>query len=214
MTDRIIMTYDDGPDPRHTSAVLDALQRHGATATFFLLMGRVRRDPGIVYDIVAAGHEVALHGLDHRRLTEMRPHAVWRRTRAGKEELEDMLGRRVGRFRPPYGKHRAVDLMSIRSLGLDVTLWGPSLLDWREATHAERMTAAMRNAGPGAIVLAHDGFAGPLDRALDGPPPDIDRGKLSGEVLSRYADEGWKAVSLSSAEESGGCPVRSVLRRV
>ncbi|MDX6474700.1 MAG: hypothetical protein QOH95_211, partial [Gaiellaceae bacterium] len=60
--DRVALTFDDGPHPEGTPAVLDTLARHGASATFFLVGEQVARDPSLAREIVDAGHEVAAHG--------------------------------------------------------------------------------------------------------------------------------------------------------
>src|SRR4051812_4444117 len=60
------LTFDDGPHPRATPAVLELLAERGATATFFVVGEQVRRTGTLVDDIVAAGHCIALHGDRHR----------------------------------------------------------------------------------------------------------------------------------------------------
>src|ERR1700743_2447553 len=81
--DLAVLTYDDGPQPGGTDRVLAALADAGSTATFFILVGRARRHPGLLADVVAAGHEIALHGVDHVRLTTLSPGVVRKRTRDG-----------------------------------------------------------------------------------------------------------------------------------
>ena len=101
---RVVLTFDDGPEPGGTDRVLTALADAGATATFFVLVGRVRRHRALFDEIVAAGHEVGLHGMDHRPLPELPPGEVAEAMRAGKAELEDAAGRAVRWHRPPYGR--------------------------------------------------------------------------------------------------------------
>ena len=71
------------------------------TPTFFVLVPRARRQRGLLGEIVAAGHEIALHGIDHRPLTQFSPADVRRRTEDGRAELEDLIGMTVRWFRPP-----------------------------------------------------------------------------------------------------------------
>ena len=80
----VVLTYDDGPDPVGTPAVLTALADFDATATFFVLVHRVRGYPALLDEIMAAGHEIALHGHDHTRLTTLTPTEAGARTRATK----------------------------------------------------------------------------------------------------------------------------------
>src|SRR5258708_9061974 len=68
MPDHMALTFDDGPDQESTPPVLDTLRERGVRATFFLLGSRVAMMPKLAAEIVAAGHEVAVHGWDHRYL--------------------------------------------------------------------------------------------------------------------------------------------------
>ncbi|MEO7235452.1 MAG: polysaccharide deacetylase family protein, partial [Lapillicoccus sp.] len=99
----LVLTFDDGPDPANTPRVLEVLRDRGASATFFVLMTRVRREPRLLAELMAAGHEVGLHGPDHRVLTQFSSREVRRRTEEARRELEDVTGTAVRWFRPPYG---------------------------------------------------------------------------------------------------------------
>jgi peptidoglycan/xylan/chitin deacetylase (PgdA/CDA1 family) len=103
----VVLTYDDGPEPGGTDAVLKVLAGHGVTATFFVLLSRTRRYPGLLSEVLAAGHEIGLHGVDHQRLTTLDPAHVAQRTADARHELEDTIGREVRWFRPPYGGQSA-----------------------------------------------------------------------------------------------------------
>jgi len=199
----VVLTFDDGPEPGGTDRVLPALAEAGATATFFVLMTRVRKYPSLLAEVVAAGHEVALHGVDHRALPTLTPEDVARRMRSGKAELEDAIGQEVRWVRPPYGRQRWHDWRAARAAGLLPVLWGPTTWDWKDVPAAERIAKALEGLRPGAIVLAHDGFAGPEDGACDGPPPVLDRGELIARVLEGYAEQGISARSLDAALTNG-----------
>src|SRR4051794_18391792 len=69
----IALTFDDGPDRRSTPTFLDLLAARGVTATFFLLAAHAEREPVLVREMVAAGHELALHGWKHDCLALRRP---------------------------------------------------------------------------------------------------------------------------------------------
>jgi peptidoglycan/xylan/chitin deacetylase (PgdA/CDA1 family) len=208
-----VMTYDDGPEPGSTEAVLGALAAHGATATFFVLVNRARAERSLLHEVAAAGHEIALHGIDHRPLTGFSPADVRRRTAAGKHELEDLLGSEVRWFRPPYGKQSLRTWRAVRSTGLEPVLWGPVLQDWLDVPQQERVDSALTNAAAGAVILGHDGFAGPTDGVDDGPRPELDRGDLTRRVLDGYAAKGLTARALGDALREGTPGRRVWLRR-
>jgi peptidoglycan/xylan/chitin deacetylase (PgdA/CDA1 family) len=204
---QIVLTYDDGPEPGGTEKVLDALASRGASATFFILVGRARLRRSLLADVVAAGHEIALHGEDHRRLTDFTPAEVFRRTREAKVELENLAGSEVRWMRPPYGRQRFSTWRAIRRSGVEPVLWGPTTWDARHVTQQERVQRALQGAVPGAILLAHDGHAGPEDGVDDGPAPQLDRGELTRLVLDAYAELGLGGCSLRDALSSG-TPIR------
>ena len=97
------LTFDDGPHPDMTRRVLDTLERYEATATFFLVTRTAQTHPEIVQEVVARGHEIGLHSRTHMRLST----ASWRDLNdeicAARRDLEEITGRAVHWFRPPYG---------------------------------------------------------------------------------------------------------------
>lgn len=203
----VALTFDDGPEPGGTDRVLAALADAGATATFFVLMTRVRRHRALFEEVVAAGHEVALHGVDHRPLPTLPPEEVGPVFRAGRAELEDVLGRTVRWHRPPNGRQTPRTWRAVTAAGLTPVLWGPTTWDWRDVPHERRLAKSREGLHRGAIVLAHDGFAGPEDGAADGPAPVLDKGRLVTEVLAGYAAEGLRGRSLGEVL-AGGSAVR------
>jgi peptidoglycan/xylan/chitin deacetylase (PgdA/CDA1 family) len=200
----LVLTYDDGPDPAATPGVLASLAEFGATATFFVLVPRARGNRRLLEETLAAGHEVALHGIDHTRLTSYSAAEVHRRTGDGRAELEDLIGRRVRWFRAPYGALLPQLWAAVRAAGLTPVGWGPTPGDWRSLPESRLATDALDGCSTGGILLAHDGFAGPSDGVDDGPPPDIDRGKLASLMLAGLRDRGLSGRSLGDSVASGG----------
>lgn len=199
----VVLTFDDGPETGGTEGVLSALDQHAATGTFFVLISRCRRNPGLLREVAAAGHEIALHGMDHRRLTGFPPAEVFRRTIDARSELEDLVGERVQWLRPPYGRQTLGSWRAVKRAGLLPVMWGPSTWDSQKVTDEQRLTAATRGIAAGSILLAHDGFAGPEDGVDDGPAPSIDRGVFMSAVLDEYQNLGLSGRSLADALVSG-----------
>ncbi len=206
----VVLTFDDGPEPGGTDRVLVALADAGATATFFVLLTRVRRYRSLLDEVVAAGHEVALHGVDHRALPTLPPEEVGRLVRDGRAELEDAVGQPVRWHRPPYGRQTLGTWRAVTRAGLQPVLWGPSTWDWKDVPWEQRLARSRLGLQRGAIVLAHDGFPGPGDLVDDGPAPVLDRGALIAEVLDGYAERGLAARSLRDVV-AGGRLVREAL---
>jgi len=202
-----VLTYDDGPTPGVTDRLLPVLAGAGATATFFVLLTRVRGSLGLLREMLAAGHEVGLHGPDHRRLTSLEPDVLPARFLDAKAELEDLAGVPVRWSRPPYGAQDPASWRAALAAGLTPVLWSLDCLDW-ETHPLDVHLAGLRSADPaGSIVLLHDGFADARDGVDDGPPPDLDRVALTRGVLDELASSGLSGSSLARAL-AGTPPVR------
>jgi peptidoglycan/xylan/chitin deacetylase (PgdA/CDA1 family) len=153
----VALTFDDGPDASSTPAVLSALDKHGMTATFFMLGCMVERDPSLAAEVADAGHEVAVHGYSHASHLRRTPHAV----RDDVSRALDVIALSTGRvprfFRPPYGSVSWGTLSAARRVGLQLVLWSTWGRDWRDGvTAAEVVDDVARNLTPGATVLLHD----------------------------------------------------------
>jgi hypothetical protein len=135
----ISLTFDDGPDPQVTPAVLEVLRRHAARATFFVLTEHAFAHPDLVRRILGEGHEIGLHFDRHDRITELPPRAALSRMRAARRRLAELAGP-VRLFRPPYDSQNLATYLFARSQGLDVIGWSQVADDWIEQS-AERRRA-------------------------------------------------------------------------
>lgn len=199
----VILTYDDGPEPGQTERVMETLAEFDAHATFFMLSRRALAHPKLVDEVRNAGHEIALHGRDHRPLNQFRPREVYDRTRRAKSELEDVAQVEVRWFRPPYGKQSPRVYQAVRSCGLMPVMWTASQRDSANVTLDERLRSVERALRPGVILLAHDGRAGLDDGVDDGALRPFDRGDLARLVLEIYAGAGLRGTSLGQAMSVG-----------
>jgi len=155
--DHVALTFDDGPDPASTPAFLEALAGLGWHATFFMLGSMVRKAPGLAAEVAAAGHEVAVHGDEHRSQLWRTPGAVAADLDRARHEVAGATGSAPRWFRPPYGVLTLGGVQAARGAGLSPVLWTAWGRDWRaEATPATVAGDVARDLGPGATVLLHD----------------------------------------------------------
>jgi peptidoglycan/xylan/chitin deacetylase (PgdA/CDA1 family) len=152
----VALTFDDGPDPAGTPAVLAALADLGWHATFFLLASQVRRFPEMARLVVDAGHEVAVHGTIHRNHLVRTPLGIRRDLSIAAREITEVTGVRPRWFRPPYGVLSAGTLWAARDLGLTPVLWTAWGKDWRAGPPAGVAAEVMRTLRDGGTVLLHD----------------------------------------------------------
>jgi peptidoglycan/xylan/chitin deacetylase (PgdA/CDA1 family) len=153
--DQVALTFDDGPSPTATPAVLDALDRLGLRATFFCLGSRAARWPGLVDEIAGRGHALGTHGHRHGHHLGRSPRWVLHDLDAALATMEG-LGIRPRWYRPPYGQVSGPTMVAARVRGVQLVLWSAWGREWT-APHAtavaRRVTAGLT---PGAIVLLHD----------------------------------------------------------
>jgi peptidoglycan/xylan/chitin deacetylase (PgdA/CDA1 family) len=158
--DVVALTFDDGPHAEGTPAVLAELERRGATATFFLVGEQVRRHPALAREIVAAGHEVALHGDRHTLLLRRRVRELADDLDRAATTIAEAAGVAPTLYRPPYGVFSSGALAHVRSRGWRPLLWSTWGRDWeRRATPEAIARRATRNLRPGDVVLLHDSDA-------------------------------------------------------
>jgi peptidoglycan/xylan/chitin deacetylase (PgdA/CDA1 family) len=183
----IALTFDDGPHPEGTPAVLELLARAGVRATFYLVGEQVERRPDLAAEIAAAGHEIGIHGYRHTLLLRRRPGAL----RDDLDRAATVVGEATGRaslsYRPPYG------VFSLAGLRLARERWSPLLWtrwgrDWeRKATFESIARLATRDLGPRDVVLLHDAdfysVEGSWRKTVAALPQVLDHALATGEPL-------------------------------
>jgi peptidoglycan/xylan/chitin deacetylase (PgdA/CDA1 family) len=156
-SDHVALTFDDGPDPRSTPAFLDLLRAHRVQATFFLLGEMLSRAPELGAELVAAGHEVAVHGWQHRCLLARGPRSTYDDLARARDLIAAVTGRQPRWFRPPYGVLTTSALNAARRLDLTPVLWTAWGRDWEARATPESVLATVtgRLRGGGTVLL-HD----------------------------------------------------------
>lgn len=199
----VLLSYDDGPDPEGTPAVLRELAAADARATFFVLGTRVKLYPDVFRSVVAAGHEIGLHGADHRRVDQIPEAEFSRLLIESKDMLEQAIQRPVVWYRPPYGRLALSAWTAVNDAGLTTAGWTCDIQDWLDVPHEQHLVGLERITRAGEIVLAHDAFADGRDLVDDGPAPSFDRGSLARAVLRRISSDDCTHSTLSDAVTHG-----------
>jgi peptidoglycan/xylan/chitin deacetylase (PgdA/CDA1 family) len=154
----IALTFDDGPHPTTTRAVLETLARFGVQATFFVLGEKVRAAPDVLREIARAGHTIGIHGDRHDRLLSLRsPKRIVAELEHARACVAEIIGHKPCLFRPPVGHVSPRTAVAARQLGLTIVGWsvrGRDGLARTSASDVERRVCAGVRAG--AIVLLHD----------------------------------------------------------
>jgi len=183
----VALTFDDGPDPASTEALLQALSDAGAKATFFLLVDRAEAHPELTRAI-AAEHEVGLHGLGHH------PWLSFWSPKRGAAELEEacqrlgaLTGERPTWYRPPFGVTSPRLTQAVALAGLETAWCSLRTLDGVLGTPTS-LRARCMTAGPGDIVLLHEGPDRPAPQAMPAVLRDLTVRGLEAVTLSQLVD--------------------------
>lgn len=189
------LTFDDGPDPASTPAFLDLLAARGVHATFFLLGSMADRAPSLAAEIAGAGHEIAIHGWDHRYTILRDPFDMYRDLARARDAVSAATGRPARFFRPPYGVLSSGALLASSKLDLSPVLWSAWGREWtRGATPESVFGTVLAGLRGGATVLLHDSDCtsprGAASAALGALPRLLDECAAQGLQVGTLADHG------------------------
>jgi peptidoglycan/xylan/chitin deacetylase (PgdA/CDA1 family) len=155
--EHVALTFDDGPDPASTPRFLQLLAEHGVRASFFVLGSRLAAHPELGRRLVAAGHEIAVHGWTHRPHLLRTPTDTARDLRRAYDRVVATTGVRPRFWRPPHGIPTGAGLLAARRLGLRPVLWTADGRDWRAGATGDSVAGEITpRLSAGAVVLLHD----------------------------------------------------------
>ncbi len=182
-TPAVALTFDDGPHPVHTPAMLEMLGRAGARATFFVIGREVDNHPEVARQIVAEGHAIGGHSYDHTVITSQSREGLvddlWR----CRNTISRCTGRDSTLFRPPKGEVSLGSIRAVCSAGFTLVHWTRTFSDYRQDGVAA-LTRRMESSPPAAgdVLLFHDQNRQTID-AL-------------GDMLPRWRSRGLDFVAL------------------
>lgn len=188
----VALTFDDGPHPEDTPAILEILDQAGVKGTFFFVGERARRHPDLVRRAASAGHEVAAHSDSHPWWFSLAgPGRMGREVRAAADSLERLTGRRPRHFRPPMGHKNLFLDKEVREAGMEPATWSVRTYDTLGRSPESVRRSVLARAAPGDIILLHEG----VRRSPGAPSPTV----LALEGIIRgLRERGLEPVSLES----------------
>jgi peptidoglycan/xylan/chitin deacetylase (PgdA/CDA1 family) len=192
-TEKVVaLTFDDGPNDPWTCRILDVLETHGASATFFMVGMNVEREPELARRIAGSRHEIGNHSYAHRFRRYLTQPGFTREMRRTQKLLLDIAGTEPVLFRPPWLWRTPMELRS--AARLDLVSVGGTFCHSLEVFQpsAQRIArAALRKIKPGAIVIFHDGLGSSRDARRGATVQAVEL------VASRLAQEHWEMVTVS-----------------
>lgn len=194
--DGYAITFDDGPDPQVTPRLLELLDRLQVKSTFFLLVNQCDQHPELARAIADGGHEIALHGRAHRRITSFSHDAARTYLEGARDDLAEVTGQEVRFYRPPYGSQSVRSYRAARAAGLDVVVWNADVDDWVDRDAADVAALARERVRPGGVLLFHERLEPDLPRSA--PVTTFDRCAVVEEMVSDCRSRGLEPMTLGS----------------
>ena len=152
------LTFDDGPDPDYTPAILDVLDRYGVKATFFMMGWNATVNADLARRVVDAGHEIGNHTWSHQNLSFTSAEETFEEMHRAADALEEITGARPKFFRPPRGQLSGFSIRHATMLGNDTVIWSVTPGRVSEGTPADVRRHLAERLGPGDIADLHDGI--------------------------------------------------------
>ncbi|MFI5756328.1 polysaccharide deacetylase family protein [Streptomyces sp. NPDC051569] len=152
----MVLTFDDGPDPRYTPQILRTLREHDVRAMFFVCGEMAGYNQDLVREMAGDGHIIGNHTWSHPLMTKLTPSAI----RSEIERTSEMIVKTTGApplwFRAPYGAWNKHTFEIGAEFGMEPVAWTVDTLDWATPGTDKVVRAVLDGAGPGVIVLQHD----------------------------------------------------------
>jgi peptidoglycan/xylan/chitin deacetylase (PgdA/CDA1 family) len=146
----IYLTFDDGPIPEITKWVLDELIKFNAQATFFCVGENIKQHPDIFERIIAQGHGVANHTMNHLKGFST----------STEDYLKDVDGCKLlvknNLFRPPYGLLKPSQYKQLLAKNYNLIMWDVISYDYEKISEKTCLNNVIKNTKNGSIVLFHD----------------------------------------------------------
>lgn len=191
----LYLTFDCGYENGNTEPILDALKKHNAQATFFVVGHFLESAPDIVKRMVEDGHTVGNHTYHHPDMSKISDAASFQK------EMEDVstLFQEITEtelamyYRPPQGKYSTANLQMAKDMGYSTFFWSLAYVDWNQddqPTHEEALEKLTKRIHPGAIVLLHS--------------TSKTNGEIMDELLTKWEEMGYTFRPLSDFVEDAG----------
>jgi peptidoglycan/xylan/chitin deacetylase (PgdA/CDA1 family) len=181
----IALTFDDGPWPKNTTAILKILTSYKVKATFFELGTNVYTHPELAKAVAAAGMDIGNHSETHPQLPKLSGKQIAWQIEAAQRMIKNKTGKTPVWFRPPYGAVNRAVYAQANADKVRVVLWSVDTEDWRKPPVTSIIARALAGARPGAVILMHDG-GGNRDKTIAALPG----------VITRLQALGYKFVTL------------------
>ncbi|MFE9768743.1 polysaccharide deacetylase family protein [Streptomyces sp. NPDC005808] len=152
----MVLTFDDGPDPRYTPDILSTLRDYDVRAMFFVCGEMAADNKDLLREMADDGHTVGNHTWSHPLLTKLSRSGIRSEMERTCEVIDDTCGEPPTWFRAPYGAWNRAAFQLGADLGMEPLAWTVDTLDWTSPGTRTIVGRVERGAAPGVVVLSHD----------------------------------------------------------
>ena len=189
----IYLTFDAGYENGNTEAILDALKKHHAPATFFLVGNYLETSPDLVKRMMAEGHTIGNHTWHHPDMSKIADQSSFSEELSRLEQkYQEITGQTMKKYyRPPQGKYSESNLKMAKEMGYHTFFWSLAYVDWyenKQPTHEEAFKKLLGRIHPGAIVLLHS--------------TSKTNGEILDELLTKWEEMGYRFGSLDEIADN------------
>lgn len=154
--DEVMLTFDDGPDPRYTIRLLDLLAENDVKATFFMVAENAKKNKDIVRRMISEGHKVGLHSWQHRNAM-LYSYAYTKKDFENSVKIMKAIGVDEIFYRPPWGHTNIFSNYFVNKFGLKMIFWDVMAEDWKSESVPEIIIdKLMKRVTPYSIICLHD----------------------------------------------------------
>lgn len=184
----IYLTFDCGFENGNTAPILDALKKHNAPATFFVVGHFLETAPDLVKRMVKEGHTVGNHTYHHPDMSSISDLSSFQKEVDDTATLyQKITGKEMTKYyRPPQGKYSTANLKMAKELGYHTFFWSLAYVDWNvdsQPTKEQAFDKLLPRIHPGAIVLLHS--------------TSKTNGEIMDELLTKWEEMGYRFAPLS-----------------
>ncbi|MFF3323942.1 polysaccharide deacetylase family protein [Streptomyces sp. NPDC002889] len=152
----MVLTFDDGPDPRYTPDIVRTLRKYDVRAMFFVCGEMVPANRDLLREMADDGHVIGNHTWSHPLIPALAPSRIRDELGRTSEVVEKVLGEAPLWYRAPYGAWNRHSFEIGAELGMEPLAWTVDTLDWTEPGTEVIVRRVREGAGPGVVVLSHD----------------------------------------------------------
>ncbi|MCM2389544.1 polysaccharide deacetylase family protein [Streptomyces albipurpureus] len=152
----MVLTFDDGPDPRYTPGILRTLRDYDVQAMFFVCGEMAEANRDLLREMADDGHVIGNHSWSHPLIPRLPPSRIRSELGSTSEVVEEVLGSAPLWYRAPFGAWNRHSFEIGAELGMEPLAWTVDTLDWTEPGTGTIVRRVLDGAGPGVVVLSHD----------------------------------------------------------